>query len=88
MSSILLDSFSGGAADLPRKKMGDKLVVLGAIRRDPKLSCFDRSEYPALERSVKALKEAGFIAEVPAAYPWFYFRLTDAGVAALEAAPT
>lgn len=88
MSGIFLDSFSGGAADLPRKQMGDELLVLKAIGRDPRLSCFDRSEFPALERSVNALKKAGFIAEVPAAYPWCYFRITDAGVAALEAAPT
>ena len=83
MGSVFLDSFSGAAADLPKRQHRDEAAVMRALLNDPKVSCFDRSEYPALDRTLVDLKKRGLIGEVHASYPWHRFHVTPEGLEVL-----
>ena len=85
MSAVYIDSFSGGAAELSKREQGDHMAVLRALCNDNRLSCFDRSEYPKLERPIQDLKKLQYIEELTEPYPWCRFFVTPTGLAALAA---
>lgn len=67
-----IDSFSGAASELKGKTRTHE-NVLAALRRDPKLSCFDLSEYAWLRSIVRDLERSGKIKDKGGAYPWVYY---------------
>ena len=74
---MILDSFSGGAADLkPRHRTSAD--VLEALRRDPRVSTFDMSEHAWLRAAIADLKQSKQIVDAPAAYPWCRFAILAA----------
>ena len=73
---MIIDSFSGAAADLPRGKRTPE-HVLEALRRDPRVSTWDMSEYPWLRRCIAHLKRDGLIEDVPEGYPWLRYRVVE-----------
>lgn len=78
-----IDSFSGEAADLPKRhRTMDNL--LRALARDPLVSCWDMGEYPWLRDLVFDGIKAGFLASADQPYPWCRYILTDTGKARLE----
>ncbi len=85
MSSAFFDSFSGAAAELPKRQQRDEAAVMRALMNDPRVSCFDRSEYPALDRTLVDLKKRGLIGEVHEPYPWHRFHVTPEGLEVLAA---
>lgn len=85
MSRTFIDSFSGGVACLQRKQHRDEIAVMRALLADPKVSCFDRSEYPTLERTLRDLTKRGLLSEVREPYPWYRFRVTPEGLEVLAA---
>ena len=83
MTRVFLDSFSGGAADL-KKAQRNRDNVLGALDKDPRVSCFDLSEHHWLWSLIVELKTAGLINEVTEPYPWNRYEITEAGRKVLE----
>jgi hypothetical protein len=79
MGRIFLDSFSGGAALLPKRQHKDAGAVLQALVRDPNVSTFDRSELPALNRTLIDLEARKLVEQLPAGYPWHKYRITPEG---------
>lgn len=70
-----IDHFSGSAAMLKGRDR-NVLCVLSALRKDPKLSCFDLSEYAWLRNAVNTLVRAGRIKMTDKlAYPWQHFEV-------------
>lgn len=86
MSSVHIDTFSGAAADLPRRQHKDELAVMRALVRDPRVSCFDRSEYSTLDRTLVDLKMRSLIVETIEPYPWHRFHVTPEGLKMLDCA--
>jgi|SRR6516164_2942162 hypothetical protein len=85
MGRVFLDSFSGAVADLPKAKHRDEIAVMRALLSDPKVSCFDRSEYPRLDRTLVDLKQRGLLSETRCPYPWHKFHVTPEGLKVLDA---
>ena len=81
--TIFLDSFSGGASDLPRGKRAD-VDILRALLRDSRVSTFDMSEHRWLSSGIQSLKNDGLLSEDRTeAYPWHRYMVTDAGLSLL-----
>jgi hypothetical protein len=75
---VIVDSFSGPAAELPRGKRTPE-NVLAALRKRPRVSCFDMSEhYRWLPGCIEELKRRGAIKDVPADYPWCVYEVQAA----------
>ena len=71
--STFLCSFSGAAADLPRKQRTPE-NVLAVLRKHPRISTFDMSEHPWLCGCIDKLKADGKITEDRREpYPWHRF---------------
>ena len=78
MAKVIIDYFSGRAADLkPRERTADN--VLRALASDPRVSTFDMSEYRWLRNRISDLVSAGLIVWVAEPYPWCRYTLTDDG---------
>ena len=75
---VLLDSFSGALADLP-KRQRTQLDALRTLANHPRVSTWDRSELPWLDSLVRGLKRDALIVEIDEPYPWHRYALTDAG---------
>jgi hypothetical protein len=70
-----MDWFSGTVADLKSRDRTDE-NILATLRRHPRVSCFDRSEFPWLEAALQRLLRAGKVREVgpdEEPYPWCRF---------------
>lgn len=78
MNRIYLDSFSGAAAELPRRHRTEE-HVLAALRRDPRLSVWDLSEHRWLELIVRDLVRAGVIRDTGSPYPWIVYEFVEPG---------
>lgn len=76
MNRIYIDSFSGSAAELPRKHR-DAEHVLAALRRDPRLSVWDLSEHRWLEVIVRDLIREGVIRDTGSPYPWVVYEFLE-----------
>ena len=80
---ISIDSFSGRAAELPRKERTVQ-KLLQALAADPRISAFERGNY-WLANLLREARDRGLIVEDKAEpYPWHRFDLTDAGRQALQ----
>lgn len=74
---MFIDSFSGDAALLPRRKRTPD-HVLAALRVNPRVSTWDMIENAWLVRCIKALEHSGKIIEDEAEpYPWHLFVIVD-----------
>lgn len=75
---ILMDSFSGAAADLkPRQRTSENVLSVLATR--PRVSTWDMSEHCWLRTIIADLKKRNLIEEMAEPYPWHRYALTDAG---------
>lgn len=84
---VMLDSFSGALADLPPRRRTPE-NALAVLAKRPRVSTWDMSETPWLQRLVTNLKGEGLIAEVKTErYPWHRYELTDKGRRRLAGAP-
>ncbi len=73
-----IDSFSGAAVSLPpAKRTPDD--VLDALRRSPRVSCFDMSEHAWLRNAIQRLEQQGRIIETGEPYPWLRFKILEGG---------
>ena len=70
---IMLDSFSGAAADLKgSQRTADN--VLAALVRSPRLSCWDMSEHDWLRIAIaKLIKEGRITEDKTEPYPWLRY---------------
>lgn len=74
---VLLDSFSGAAADLPQGNH-TPADVLEALRTCPRVSTWDMSECPWLRDCIDILKRGGKITEDSSEpYPWHRYKVCD-----------
>ena len=72
---IFVDSFSGDAADLKGTKR-THANVLAALRKCPRLSCFDLSEHRWLDIIVRDLRKQGAIElDTDPGYPWVAYKV-------------
>lgn len=79
-----IDSFSGAAADLP-KRLRNMDNVLKALSKDPRVSVWDM-EQDWLRNCLERLQqEALVILDESEPYPWLRYRLTATGKLAAEA---
>lgn len=76
--TVFLDSFSGGAAVLPRGHRGPE-DVLAALVSDPRVSTFDMSDIPWLRTAIAKLTRQGLIVAVDEPYPWHKYEITERG---------
>ena len=84
---IILCSFSGAAAELPKGRRSDT-DVLRALAPSPRVSTWDMSEHRWLCGCIDSLKRGGLITEDKAEpYPWHRYNLTEAGAAAMAERP-
>jgi hypothetical protein len=72
---ILIDSFSGAAADLPKGRR-NAAHVLEVLRKHPRVSTWDLSEHTWLRAAIDELQTAGAITAVPEAFPWHRYVVT------------
>ena len=79
---IILDSFSGKAADIPKKLRSD-LTVLTALKSDGRVSVWDMDE-EGLYSWIDSLERKEFITSIPEGYPWLRYEITDKGKEYLE----
>lgn len=84
MNAVLLDSFSGAAADLPRHRR-QPTDILRALSTSPRVSVWDMTEHAWLRTGIRHLEVAGMLREVGEPYPWLRYALTGKGVEALTA---
>lgn len=76
---VMLDSFSGAAADLKGANRTPE-NVLAALRRMPRVSVWDMSEHAWLRDCIGRLERAGKIVDDKSEpYPWIRYRTTDHG---------
>jgi hypothetical protein len=70
-------SFSSAAADLKRQhRHADG--ILAALRQDPRISCFDLSQYAWLRDGVRTLERRGQIRDDgKEAYPWVRYLILE-----------
>jgi hypothetical protein len=87
MDRVIVCSFSGALADLPRGKR-TTLDALQVLEKHPRVSTFDRSELPWLNRLLYDLLQQGLIFEMDEPYPWHRYELLSAGRQMLAAAHT
>ena len=75
---VIVDSFSGAAAALPRGKRTAE-HVLEALRRNPRVSSWDMSEYRWLRNAIYQLLEDGRIEDLSAqeGFPWLRYRVVN-----------
>lgn len=71
MRAVLLDSFSGSAAMLPRGRRTNRDILI-ALQRSPKVSCFDMSELKLLRDGIQDLIYCGKVVcrNDKCEYPW------------------
>lgn len=75
---VLMDSFSGAMAELPRGRR-TLMHALAALERDPRVSTFERGAV-WLESLIRELLTQGLAIEDKAEpYPWHRFTLTNSG---------
>lgn len=74
---ILIDSFSGTAAELKgSNRTADN--VLASLRGNPRVSTWDMSEHGWLRTAIKDLERAGKVTEDKAEqYPWHRFTVSE-----------
>ena len=81
--SVILCSFSGNLAELPRGKR-TALDGLRALSTDPRVSVWERGT-PWLERLIADMLHQGLIEDDHSEpYPWCRFTITAAGRAMLD----
>lgn len=83
MARVYLDSFSGDAAGLP-KHLRNSDGVLAALKKNPRVSAWDMSEHNYLRTAILDLKKRGLIEEIPAAFPWHKYKVTESPSIGLE----
>ncbi|WP_455387386.1 hypothetical protein [Petrachloros mirabilis] len=82
---IILDSFSGPIADLP-KQCRTQQEALRALNKHPRVSTWDMSEHAWVRNLVGDLLHAGLIVEDKSElYPWHRYQITAQGKSAMEA---
>ena len=67
--------------DVPRKQRGDLIVVLRALERVGRFSCFEMDR--ALASTVMEIRRRGWTKHEVLGYPWTKVEITEAGRAAL-----
>ena len=78
---IMLDSFSGPAAALP-KGYRTAVDVLRALAKAPRVSTWDMDSEPWLRGVIGDLKRCGYLAEdKDEPYPWHRYVLPESGKA-------
>ena len=87
MSRVIVCSFSGALADLP-KGQRTPLAALRVLEKRPRVSTFDRGEMPWLNRLLCDLLHQGLIVQVDEPYPWHRYELAAAGREMLGAVAT
>lgn len=76
---MFLDSFSGEAAELPANRRTPE-DVFEALRRNPRVSCFDLSELAWLRNAIQRLEQQGRIVDDKVEpYPWIRYAISDEG---------
>lgn len=75
---VMIDSFSGAAADLNPKQRNSE-NVLRVLSKDPLVSTFDMSELKWLRVIIGDLEREGLIKAEDEPYPWHRYSLTEAG---------
>ena len=75
---MIVDSFSGAAAGLPRGRRTAE-HILAALRRNPRVSVWDMGEYPWLRKAIDQLEREGRIkgAHERETFPWYRFEVVD-----------
>lgn len=83
--AIIVDSFSGAVADIPRRQRTPE-KILRALDRDPHVSTWDMDE-GGLWSWIRDLEREGFITSLPCGYPWLQYELTDKGKNLIKLVP-
>ena len=78
MDRVIMCSFSGALADLP-KGQRTPLDALRVLEKRPRVSVFDRCELPWLNRLLGDLLHQGLILQIDEQYPWYRYELMTAG---------
>ena len=78
MDKVILCSFSGALAGLPRGQR-TPLAALRILEKNPRVSAFDRCELPWLNRLLGDLLRQGLVLEIDEPYPWHRYELMTAG---------
>ncbi len=77
---VMLDSFSGAVADLPKHFKSDHMAGLRGLHRSTMVSTWDMGESSALQDSVRHLIDEKLIVDDQSVgYPWHCYRLTKKG---------
>jgi len=83
--TVFLDSFSGALADLPKDQRTSP-KALHTLSQSPRVSTWDRSEHPWVDKMLRDLVDQGLITEAAGeAYPWHRYALTELGKKMLKA---
>ena len=72
---IFIDTFSGAASDLKGRNRTPE-NVFEALKKHPRVSCFDMCENPWLVSCINELKHEKKIEEVKSDYPWLQYKAT------------
>ena len=74
---MMLDSFSGPAADLKSSQRSSRNLLL-ALQKHPRVSTWDM-ESAWLRTLIADLLKRGLIVSKPSEYPWIKYSLTESG---------
>lgn len=76
---MIVSSFSTPVADLKQKDRTQEMV-LACLRRNPRVSAFDLSEYAWLRDCIRVLESQGRIKDDKASsYPWVRYDVLEDG---------
>lgn len=83
---MIVDNFSSGLDDLPRKQQGDAGAVLRVLDKCKRFSVFEATANERIARTMDYVFKAELVRSTGGGFPWTNVELTDKGREVLKAA--
>lgn len=82
---MFIDCFSVGIDDLPKEKQRSTVEVLRVLQKHGRFSCFEASANDVIAATMRNICHGGYIETKDIGYPWTQVKLTQKGLALIQA---